>query len=127
MANKWDLAGKREIGTAEDFQTALATQIPFARQAPILLVSAKTGRGIARILETAARVAENRHAADLDGRAQPRSSAGRCATRRPGRRLGRTLKVFYVAQTGVAPPTFALVAEPRASRSTSRRSGASRT
>ena len=23
---------------------------------------------------------------------------------------GRTLKVFYVAQTGVAPPTFALVA-----------------
>ena len=88
VANKWDLAGKREIGTAEDFQTALATQIPFARQAPILLVSAKTGRGIARILETAARVADNRLRRIYDGRAQPRSSAGRSATRRPGRRRG---------------------------------------
>ena len=46
LANKWDLAGVREEGTAEDFRAALANQIPFARQAPILLVSALTGRGI---------------------------------------------------------------------------------
>ena len=44
LANKWDLAGQREEGTAEDFRAALANQIPFARQAPILLVSALTGR-----------------------------------------------------------------------------------
>src|SRR5262249_61464089 len=60
LANKWDLAGKREEGTAEDFRQALASQIPFARFAPILLISAATGRGIARVLGAAARVAANR-------------------------------------------------------------------
>ena len=90
---------------------ALATQIPFARQAPILLVSAKTGRGIARILETAARVADNRHAADLR-RASSTAILGRALRdKAPRTTKGRMLKVFYVAQTGAAPPTFTLVAD----------------
>jgi GTP-binding protein len=108
VANKWDVAADRETGTAEDFQMALASQIPFARHAPVILTSAKTGRGISRILKTAAQVAENRHrrisTGELNrvlGRAL-RDKAPRSAT-------GRPFKVFYVAQTGVAPPTFALV------------------
>jgi GTPase len=109
VANKWDLASQREEGTADDFRRALASQIPFARFAPILLVSARSGRGVSRVLPTAAAVAENRvrriSTGELNrilGRAL-RDKAPRAAS-------GRTLKVFYVAQTGSAPPTFALVA-----------------
>jgi GTPase len=109
VANKWDVAGKREEGTAEDFQEALASQIPFARHAPILLTSATTGRGISRILKTAATVAENRHRRISTG--ELNRVLGRALRDKPPRAAsGRVLKVFYVAQTGVAPPTFALVA-----------------
>ena len=34
VGNKWDVAGEREVGTADDFRAALASQIPFARHAP---------------------------------------------------------------------------------------------
>ena len=109
LANKWDLAGKREEGTADDFRQALANQIPFARFAPILLISATTGRGVGRVLAAAARVAENRR------RRIPTGELNRVLGRplrdkAPRTASGRPLKVYYVAQTAVAPPTFALVA-----------------
>ncbi|HEY3202610.1 MAG TPA: ribosome biogenesis GTPase Der [Thermoanaerobaculia bacterium] len=114
LANKWDVAGKRESGTAQDFQEALASQIPFARHAPVLLISAKTGRGITRILGAAAVVAENRYRRIPTGELN-RVLGRALRDKAPRTASGRPLKVFYVAQTGVAPPTFALVssrAEP---------------
>jgi GTPase len=109
LGNKWDLAGKREVGTAEDFRRALASQIPFAQHAPILLLSAKTGRGVGRVLAAAARVAENRRRRITTG--ELNRVLGRALRDAPPRAAsGRTLKVFYVAQTGVAPPSFAIVA-----------------
>jgi len=112
VGNKWDLAGKREVGTADDFRTALATQIPFARHAPILLVSATTGRGVAKVLEAAARVAQNRRRRISTGELN-RALGRSLRDKEPRTAAGRTLKVFYVAQTAVAPPTFSLVANRR--------------
>jgi len=111
VANKWDVAGQREAekGTADDFRQALASQIPFARHAPILLTSATTGRGVSRILEAAALVAENRHRRISTGELN-RVLGRALRDKAPRSAGGRTLKVFYVAQTGVAPPSFALVA-----------------
>ncbi len=114
VANKWDLAGKRETGTADDFRTALASQIPFARFAPILLVSAKTGRGIGKVLEAAARVGENRRRRISTGELN-RVLGRALRDKAPRTARGGSLKVLYVAQTAVAPPTFSLVsnrAEP---------------
>lgn len=108
VANKWDVAADRETGTAEDFQMALASQIPFARHAPVILTSAKTGRGISRILKTAAQVAENRHRRISTGELN-RVLGRALRDKAPRSASGRPFKVFYVAQTGVAPPTFALV------------------
>jgi len=109
LANKWDLAGRREVGTAEDFRTALASQIPFARHAPVLLISAKTGRGVSRVLASAAGIAENRRRRISTG--ELNRILGRALRDKPPRTAsGRPLKVFYVAQTGIAPPTFSIVA-----------------
>jgi GTP-binding protein len=112
VANKWDLAEQREEGTADDFRAALANQIPFARHAPILLVSARTGRGVSRILKEAARVAENRHRRISTGELN-RVLGRALRDKAPRAASGRVLKVFYVAQTSVAPPRFALVANRR--------------
>jgi GTP-binding protein len=109
LANKWDVAGRRETGTAADFREALASQIPFARHAPILLISARTGRGISRVLPAAAAVAENRRRRIPTG--ELNRVLGRALRDKPPRAAsGRPFKVFYAAQTGTAPPTFALVA-----------------
>ncbi len=109
IANKWDLAAEREVGTADDFREALADQIPFARHAPILLVSAHTGRGVSRILRAVAAAAENRHRRISTGELN-RVLGRALRDKAPHAASGRALKVFYVAQTGVAPPIFALVA-----------------
>ncbi len=112
VANKWDLAGrsgKEGQKAAKAVCEKIADEIPFARHAPILLVSAKSGRGVSRVLEAAAQVAVNRRrripTAELNrvlGRAL-RDKAPRTAS-------GKTLRVLYVAQTGVDPPTFSVVA-----------------
>jgi GTP-binding protein len=112
VANKWDVAGRREDATADDFRKALASQIPFARHAPILLISARTGRGVARVLAEAAKVAENCRRRIPTGELN-RVLGRALRDKAPRTDAGRTLKVFYVAQTGVAPPTFALVASRR--------------
>jgi GTP-binding protein len=111
VANKWDLAGrsgKEGQEAAKSARLAIEEQIPFARHAPVLFVSSKTGRGVGRVIEAAAEVAANRArripTAELNrivGRAL-RDKAPRTAS-------GKTLRVLYVAQTETDPPTFCLV------------------
>jgi GTP-binding protein len=109
VANKWDLAGKASQNAARTLEDAVLEKLPFARTSPLLLVSASTGRGVARVLDATLRVAENRlrrvPTGELNrvlGRAL-RDKAPRSAS-------GRTVKVLYVAQTGEGPPTFTIVA-----------------
>lgn len=109
VANKWDLAGRPGQETAVKFKEALAQQVPFARHAPVLLVSARTGRGIAQVLPAAARVAENRRRRIPTGELN-RVLGRALRDKSPRTASGKRLRVFYVAQTGAAPPTFTLVA-----------------
>ena len=109
VANKWDIAGRPGEAAAKEFRSDVAERLPFAAQAPLLLVSARTGRGISRVLETAARVAENRRRRISTG--ELNRVLGRALRDKPPRTAsGGRLKVFYVAQTGAGPPTFTLVA-----------------
>ena len=111
LANKWDLATRPGVEgnkAAKEFRLDVEEAIPFARHAPVLLASAKTRKGLSKVLDTVASVSENRRrritTAELNRvlgvalRDQPPRSAS-----------GRILKVYYVAQTGMAPPTFTLV------------------
>ncbi len=109
IGNKWDLAGRPGEDAAKEFHATVKERLPFATHAPLLLVSARTGRGISRVLETAARVAENRRR--RIGTGELNRVLGRPLRDKPPRTAsGSRLKVFYVAQTGSAPPTFTLVA-----------------
>lgn len=109
IGNKWDLAGRPGEEAAKEFAATVEERLPFATHAPLLLASARTGRGISRVLDIAARVAENRRRRITTG--ELNRVLGRPLRDKPPRTVsGKRLKVFYVAQTGSAPPTFTLVA-----------------
>jgi GTP-binding protein len=104
VVNKWDLA-EREGATQDWYRQELHRRLPFVAYAPMLFVSAKNGKGVTKLLATAARLTEQFRA--------------RFPTRELNELLetiqenhpaplvhGRRVKLYYVAQVAYAPPTF---------------------
>ena len=107
VANKWDLAPADR--KPDDLRQDVLENFPFARYAPLLRVSAKSGRGVAKLPAEIVRIAENRN------RRVPTAELNRIVrdefSRRPPKgESGRQLKVLYASQTGTRPPSFSLVA-----------------
>lgn len=108
LLNKWDLlAGdkKRQDWLLNEVQLA-TNYIPFA---PVFRVSALTGYGIKRIFPVIGKVHRQYN------ERFPTSSLNRLleaaiSHHEPPMYRGRRLKLFYTAQLGTAPPTFAVVA-----------------
>ncbi len=115
LVNKWDLVGRPGAegdAASKAMRAEVEEKIPFARHAPLLLISAKSKRGVSKILEVAAQVGRNRRRRISTG--ELNRVLGRALRDKPPRTAsGKTLKVYYVAQTGVAPPTFSLVSSRR--------------
>jgi GTP-binding protein len=110
VGNKWDVAGgDGDTKAAKKFTETLREEIPFAAWAPVLLTSAKTGRGVAKVLETVARVQENRYRRISTGELN-RVLGRELRDKTPRTASGRRIRIYYVAQTGTAPPTITLVA-----------------
>ncbi|HEB50795.1 MAG TPA: ribosome biogenesis GTPase Der [Desulfobulbus sp.] len=108
LVNKWDLVRddrKRQKLLLEEIRMA-TTFVPFA---PVLRVSARTGHGIARIFPEIGRVHRQFHAR-FPTAALNRLLEAAVAHHEPPMYRGRRLKLFYTAQLGTAPPTFAVVA-----------------
>lgn len=104
VVNKWDLIEK-ETSTQAEFEKNIRTQLAYMTYAPIVFISALTGL---RVESLFAKVKEvyaancfrattgmlNTILADATARVQPPTDKG------------RRLKVFYMTQVGVQPPTF---------------------
>ncbi len=104
--NKWDLVEK-ENGTAEAFTKKIENALSYMTYAPILFVSAVTGQRVGKLFEqinyvhnqTNLRISTgmlNDVLADAVSRVQPPSDKG------------KRLKIYYMTQSSVAPPTFIL-------------------
>jgi len=108
VANKWDLAEGLGPEASERFEAAVRDRLPFAGYAEMLRVSARTGRGVGRVLPAAVRAADSRRRRIPTGVLN--RVLGRVLRDSPPRtERGTRLRVYYVAQTGVGPPTFTLV------------------
>jgi GTPase len=108
VANKWDLAGPASAEASQELEAAVRERFPFAGYAEILRVSARSGRGMGRVLPAAARAAENRRRRISTG--ELNRVLGRALRDSPPRTArGTRLTVYYVAQTGTGPPAFTLV------------------
>ncbi len=105
--NKWDL------GTELDLKEAGARLRSRIRQRPpVIACSAKSGRGVTKLLERAAALADRRAeripTSDLN-----RLVADVVAKRPPPQRRGKRLRLYYAAQVGRRPPRIAIQVNDR--------------
>ncbi len=104
--NKWDTIDK-DNGTTNKFTKDIEIALSYMTYAPILFISAKTGQRVTKLFElinyvnnqSKMRVSTgmlNDVLADAIARVQPPSDKG------------RRLKIYYMTQASVAPPTFVI-------------------
>ncbi len=104
IVNKWDLVEK-ETNTMEHMRQEIQKELSYMTYAPVLFISAKSGQRVERIFElinyvdnqSAMRITTgmlNNVLADATSRVQPPTDKG------------KRLKIFYMTQVSVRPPTF---------------------
>jgi GTP-binding protein len=111
--NKWDALPNKETGTPAEFERNLRDKMKFLSWAPVITISALTGQRVERILPLALRANEARNrrvpTAQLNAFfeqhvSQPRGGA----TPAPVKGGVSRLRILYMTQAGVRPPTFVL-------------------
>jgi GTP-binding protein len=101
-ANKWDRV-MAEHGQRE-FVEYIRAEMPGVAYAPIVFLSAKTGKGVGRLLETAERLWQDVHARVPTGelnRVLERATEARSPTKD-----GHRVRIYYATQAETVPPTI---------------------
>jgi GTP-binding protein len=104
--NKWDLLGKAGRNV-EEYRRQVYRSLRFLEFVPVVFISATSGFGIRKMLETGARVLKGYR------RKVPTSAFNQTLQRVVKAHAaplshGRPVKFYYGTQTGTAPPTFTL-------------------
>jgi len=109
VANKWDLVEK-DHARVKALKDAVAERFVFARRAPFLPISAKTGRGVARVFPELDGLAK-RFAARITTGELNRVLRKAFDRQSPVGRSGRELKIRYAVQVRSEPPAIRLFAD----------------
>lgn len=104
--NKVDLLSKSDVAKSEE---AARDKISFAPFAPVVHVSAKTGRGTNDLFETIDRVASAYHQRVSTGELN-RFFEQVLETRPPPTSSGKAPRLYYITQAETAPPVFVVMA-----------------
>jgi len=104
VVNKWDLIVK-DAHTVDWYTQHIRESLKFIPYAPLLFVSAKTKEGVDRVLEVALRVREERLRRIPTGELN-RMVSEAVVRHAPPSKAGKRLKLYYVTQADVDPPTF---------------------
>lgn len=106
VANKWDLVKDKTPDTAAEYENLLRQLFPFLAWAPMVFVSAKEGLRSAKLIDMAMKVQEER-LRHIDYNAVNRVLKWCIQKMRPLASYGpKSPRIYDVAQTGHAPPTF---------------------
>jgi GTP-binding protein len=109
--NKWDAIEDKETNTANEFERGLRDKMKFLEWAPVITISALSGQRVERILSLVMRADEARNRRIPTSQlndffekaiAQPRGGTAPS----PGKSGFSRLKVQYLTQVGIRPPTF---------------------
>jgi GTP-binding protein len=113
VVNKWDLVttGRTDGKPPADrkiFEDQLRQHLKYLDYAPVVFLSAAhaTGAALNRVLDTAIRVAEERRKRVSTG--QMNRFLEKVDFQRAGVPMSKRLRIFYMTQAAVAPPTFVL-------------------
>jgi len=105
--NKWDLASERGLKERR-FGESVRDELKFLAWAPVVFISAKSGRGIGTLLSTVDRVAAARASRVTTGELnRVIARAADLHVPRPAKG-NHPVKILFASQIGTAPPTFAL-------------------
>ena len=109
--NKWDIVKDKETNTAAEFERDLRDKMKFLEWAPVITISALSGQRVEKILPLVSRADEARGRRVPTSQlndffekaiAQPRGGTAPA----PARGGMSRLRVQYLTQAGVRPPTF---------------------
>jgi GTP-binding protein len=111
LVNKWDAVttGRTDNKPAADreiFEKQLRTVLKYLSYAPVIFLSALEGTGLGRVLHEVKAVAEERRKRVSTG--QMNRFLERIDFQRAPVPMGKRVRIFYMTQAAVAPPTFVL-------------------
>ena len=106
VVNKWDLVEK-DNNTVKQFTDRIRTALAYMPYAPIVFVSALTGQRLPNIYKLVAHVQDQRNMRITTGMLNDILGEAMMRTQPPSDK-GKRLKIYYMTQNAVAPPTFVL-------------------
>lgn len=109
--NKWDLVEKNDK-TMQEFTKQLKEKFAYMDYAEYLFISAETGQRIHKIYELVNMIHDNQVMRIKTG-VLNEILARTTAMKQPPSDKGKRLKLFYITQASVAPPTFVIFVNDR--------------
>ena len=104
--NKWD-EYEKENGTLEKYQKEVYQKLSYLEYAPIIFISAKTGKRVEKLFELINEVNKNNEMR-ISTSVLNELLAEAVSMVQPPTDKGRRLKVFYITQVGIKTPAFAV-------------------
>ncbi|MBR2965210.1 MAG: ribosome biogenesis GTPase Der [Clostridia bacterium] len=106
VINKWDSIEK-DNSTVNKYNNDVRTALAYMPYAPIVYVSALTGQRVANIYEMIVDVYNEAHKRITTGMLNDLLNDAMTRVQPPSDK-GKRLKIYYMTQTSVAPPTFVI-------------------
>jgi len=104
VVNKWD-AVEKDGNTMREYKEKLAVDFAFMKFAPFVFISAKTGQRVDRMFEQIAYVYAQSTMRISTGKLNEILGAATARVQPPTDK-GKRLKIYYMTQASVCPPTF---------------------
>ena len=104
VVNKWD-AVEKDGNTMREYKEKLAVDFAFMKFAPFVFISAKTGQRVDRLFEQIAYVYAQSTMRIFTGKLNEILGAATARVQPPTDK-GKRLKIYYMTQASVCPPTF---------------------
>lgn len=111
VVNKWDLVTTRRTDGKPPadraiFERQLRAVLKYLNYAPVLFISAAEGRNVSRVLDAVLKAAAERRKRVSTG--QMNRFLERIDFQRASVPMAKRVRIFYMTQAAVAPPTFVL-------------------
>ncbi len=106
VVNKWDKVEK-DTHTMKNFENQIKTELAYMPYAPMLFVSALTGQRVSKLFDLINYVSENTSMRVQTGILNDVLIEA-MQHQQPPRDKGKALRIYYMTQVSVKPPTFVL-------------------
>jgi GTP-binding protein len=105
--NKWDLAVEKKLAQRA-FEQDVRDHLKFLPWAPVVFMSAKTGKGLGALLDAVDRVEAARQARVTTGELNRLLARATAAFPPKADKGDQPVRILFGSQIGIAPPTFAV-------------------